>query len=94
MASYNSSLQKNPMPMQDPVLRARNFDEVTLGYDEQTALAEAARCLGCRNMPCVSGCPVNIAIPEFIAKVKKGDFESSSINEVRCNSLSRSMDNS
>ena len=75
MASYNSSLQKNPMPMQDPVLRARNFDEVTLGYDEQTALAEAARCLGCKNMPCVSGCPVNIAIPEFIAKVKKGDFE-------------------
>ena len=75
MASYNPSLQKNPMPMQDPVLRARNFDEVTLGYDEQTALAEAARCLGCKNMPCVSGCPVNIAIPEFIAKVKEGDFE-------------------
>lgn len=75
MANYNTSPQKNPMPMQDPVLRARNFDEVTLGYDEQTALAEAARCLGCKNMPCVGGCPVNIAIPEFIAKVKEGDFE-------------------
>ena len=63
MASYNTSPKKNPMPMQDPVLRAHNFDEVTLGYDEQTALAEAARCLGCKNMPCVSGCPVGIAIP-------------------------------
>ncbi len=75
MAKYNPSPVKNPMPMQDPTERARNFDEVTLGYDEQTALAEAARCLGCKNMPCVSGCPVNIAIPEFIAKVKEGDFE-------------------
>ena len=75
MASYNTSPQKNPMPMQDPALRAHNFDEVTLGYDEQTALAEAARCLSCKNMPCVSGCPVGIAIPEFIAKVKEGDFE-------------------
>ncbi len=75
MAKYNTSSQKNPMPMQDPVLRARNFDEVTLGYDADTALAEAARCLGCKNMPCVSGCPVNVAIPEFIARVKEGDFE-------------------
>ena len=75
MASYNTSPQKNPMPMQDPALRAHNFDEVTLGYNEQTALAEAARCLSCKNMPCVSGCPVGIAIPEFIAKVKEGDFE-------------------
>ncbi|MBQ7378090.1 MAG: NADPH-dependent glutamate synthase [Clostridia bacterium] len=75
MAKINNSPVKNPMPMQDPVLRAKNFDEVTLGYDTETALAEAARCLGCKNMPCVSGCPVNIAIPEFIAKVKEGDFE-------------------
>ena len=55
MAKVNTSPMKNPMPMQDPVLRARNFDEVTLGYDEQTALAEAMRCLGCKNSPCVSG---------------------------------------
>ncbi|MBQ1231956.1 MAG: NADPH-dependent glutamate synthase [Clostridia bacterium] len=75
MAKVNTSPVKNPMPMQDPVLRARNFDEVTLGYDEQTALAEAMRCLGCKNSPCVSGCPVGVDIPAFIAKVKEGDFE-------------------
>lgn len=75
MAKVNTSPMKNPMPMQDPVLRARNFDEVTLGYDEQTALAEAMRCLGCKNSPCVSGCPVGVDIPAFIAKVKEGDFE-------------------
>ena len=75
MAKVNTSPVKNPMPMQDPVLRARNFDEVTLGYDEQTALAEATRCLGCKNSPCVSGCPVGVDIPAFIAKVKEGDFE-------------------
>ena len=75
MAKYNPSPVKNPMPMQDPVLRARNFEEVTLGYDELTALAEAARCLGCKNSPCVAGCPVGVHIPEFIAKVKEGDFE-------------------
>ena len=75
MVKVNTSLQKNPMPMQDPVLRARNFDEVTLGYDEQTALAEAARCLGCKNSPCVSGCPVGVNIPAFIEQVKQGDFE-------------------
>ena len=75
MAKVNTSPVKNPMPMQDPVLRARNFDEVTLGYDEQTALSEAMRCLGCKNSPCVSGCPVGVDIPAFISKVKEGDFE-------------------
>ncbi len=69
------SLKKHPMPQQDPVARARNFDEVALGYDEVTALAEAERCLNCKNMPCVSGCPVNIHIPAFIEKVREGDFE-------------------
>ena len=63
------------MPSQDAVERARNFDEVALGYDEATAIDEALRCLSCKNMPCVSGCPVNIRIPEFIAKIKLGDFE-------------------
>ena len=71
----NMSLQKNPMPVQDPIERGRNFKEVALGYDEATALDEAARCLNCRNMPCVSGCPVNVHIPEFIAKVRELDFE-------------------
>lgn len=69
------SLTKNPMPTQDPEIRAKNFDEVALGYTEDMALAEAARCLECKNMPCVTGCPVNIHIPAFIAKVRQGDFE-------------------
>ena len=71
----NMSLTKNPMPVQDPKVRARNFEEVALGYEEATALDEAARCLNCKNMPCVSGCPVNIRIPAFIEKVREGDFE-------------------
>ena len=69
------SLKKNPMPSQAPSVRAHNFDEVATGYSAETAVDEALRCLGCKNMPCVSGCPVNIHIPEFIAKVKDGDFE-------------------
>lgn len=69
------SLKKNPMPSQEPSVRAHNFDEVATGYSAETAVDEALRCLGCKNMPCVSGCPVNIHIPDFIAKVKDGDFE-------------------
>jgi glutamate synthase (NADPH/NADH) small chain len=67
--------KKHEMPAQDPKVRAHNFDEVALGYSEETALAEAARCLNCKNRPCVAGCPVNVQIPEFIQKVKEGDFE-------------------
>lgn len=67
--------KKHEMPAQDPLVRAHNFDEVALGYPEDVALAEAARCLSCKNKPCVEGCPVNVQIPEFIAKVKEGDFE-------------------
>ncbi len=74
-AKKNMSLTKNPMPTQDPVVRARNFDEVALGYTEEMALSEAARCLHCKNAPCVTGCPVNIHIPAFIEKVNEGDFE-------------------
>ena len=55
----NMSLAKNPMPSQDPQIRARNFDEVAIGYSEDIALDEAQRCLHCKNMPCVEGCPVN-----------------------------------
>jgi glutamate synthase (NADPH/NADH) small chain len=66
---------KNPMPVQEPEVRAHNFNEVALGYSEETAINEANRCLNCKNQPCVSGCPVNIHIPEFIAKVKEGKFE-------------------
>ena len=75
MAKFNMNPKKNPMPSQDALVRARNFEEVALGYDEQTAIDEAMRCLNCKNMPCVSGCPVNIHIPEFIEKIKEGDFE-------------------
>ena len=69
------SPKKNPMPTQAPEVRAHNFHEVALGYTEQMAIDEALRCLSCKNMPCVSGCPVNIHIPEFIDRVKVGDFE-------------------
>ena len=71
----NMSLKKNEMPTQDAKVRAKNFDEVALGYSEEQAIDEANRCLGCKNMPCVDGCPVKIHIPEFIAKIKEGDFE-------------------
>lgn len=63
------------MPTQDAAVRAKNFSEVALGYSEEAALDEAARCLSCKNMPCVTGCPVNIHIPAFIEKVKEGEFE-------------------
>ena len=71
----NMSLQKNPMPSQDPNVRNKNFQEVALGYTEEQALDEAARCLNCKNRACMQGCPVMVHIPEFIAEVAKGDFE-------------------
>ncbi len=71
----NMNPKKNPMPTQEAAVRAHNFSEVALGYDEATAIDEALRCLSCKNMPCVSGCPVNIHIPAFIEKIKEGDFE-------------------
>lgn len=67
--------EKHKMPVQAPEVRAHNFDEVALGYGEMTAVAEANRCLNCKNRPCVNGCPVNIAIPDFISEVKKRNFE-------------------
>ncbi len=71
----NMNPKKNPMPTQAPEVRAHNFDEVALGYERETAIDEALRCLNCKNMPCVTGCPVNIHIPAFIEKIKEGDFE-------------------
>ena len=71
----NMDQKRHEMPTQLPEVRAHNFFEVALGYDEATAIAEAERCLNCKHMPCVNGCPVNIHIPEFIAKIKEGDFE-------------------
>ena len=75
MAKANMSLTRNTMPVQDAKVRAHNFDEVALGYTEEQAIDEANRCLNCKNMPCVEGCPVKIHIPEFISKIKEGDFE-------------------
>ena len=67
--------KRNAMPVQEADVRNRNFMEVALGYTEEQAVAEANRCLNCKNKPCTSGCPVQIDIPAFIAEVAKGDFE-------------------
>ncbi len=67
--------KKHEMPTQDPLVRAHNFKEVATGYTREIALAEASRCLNCKNKPCVSGCPVNVNIPDFIQEIKKGNFE-------------------
>ena len=71
----NMSLKKNPMPAQEPEVRAHNFKEVALGYTAEQAIDEANRCLNCKNPVCVKGCPVNVPIPQFIKKVQEGDFE-------------------
>lgn len=75
MPKFNMNPLKNPMPSQDPDVRNKNFQEVALGYTAEMAVDEAKRCLNCKNRPCVAGCPVNIAIPEFISKVAEGQFE-------------------
>lgn len=71
----NMNPKKLEMPVQDPIVRSGNFKEVALGYTVEMAQEEAARCLNCKTMPCVSGCPVNVKIPNFIAEIQKGDFE-------------------
>jgi glutamate synthase (NADPH/NADH) small chain len=63
------------MPEQEPMVRNKNFQEVALGYTEEQARNEALRCLNCKNKPCIAGCPVNVKIPEFIAKINEGDYE-------------------
>ena len=67
--------KKHEMPTQEPLVRAHNFKEVALGYTRELALEEANRCLNCKNKPCVSGCPVNVNIPDFIQEIRKGNFE-------------------
>ncbi len=71
----NMSLKKNEMPSQDPKVRSGNFLEVALGYTEEQALDEAERCLNCKNKPCMGGCPVQVHIPDFIAKIREKDYE-------------------
>ena len=75
MASFNMNPKKNPIPTRDAKVRSRDFLEVATGYSPECAVDEALRCLGCKNMPCSKGCPVNVRIPDFIAKIKEGDFE-------------------
>ncbi len=81
------SLTKHPMPEQDPKVRAHNFNEVALGYDEETAVAEAERCLTCKAPQCRKGCPVGVNIPEFIAKIKTRDFDGAISTIKESNSL-------
>lgn len=73
----NMSLEKNPMPSQEPDVRNKNYNEVALGYTEEIALDEAQRCLNCKKPKCMEGCPVNINIPGFIAKIQEKDYEGS-----------------
>ena len=68
-------LKKIPVREQDPKVRAANFEEVCLGYNQEEAQAEAQRCINCKNAKCIQGCPVSINIPKFIAEVKDGKFE-------------------
>ena len=69
-----TKLKRHKMPEQDPKVRARNFEEVNLGYTAETAIAEAKRCLLCPKYPCSGGCPVHVKIPEFVDHVARGDF--------------------
>ena len=71
----NMQNTKTPMPTRDPGARSRDFEEVTTGYTAEMAINEAQRCLGCKNPPCVSGCPVGISIPGFIKELKEGNAE-------------------
>ena len=71
----NMQLTKTKMPELEPAYRASCFEEVAVGYSAEDAVNEAKRCLNCKNRPCVSGCPVNVRIPDFIAAVAEGDFE-------------------
>ena len=68
-------LKKVPVREQDPKVRATNFEEVCYGYNKEEAMEEASRCINCKNAKCITGCPVSIDIPAFIAQVKEGNFD-------------------
>jgi glutamate synthase (NADPH/NADH) small chain len=75
MAKRITQKTKTPMPCADPVERRHTFDEVAVGYTEQMAIAEASRCIVCKNTPCIAGCPVEINIPAFVEQMSRGDFQ-------------------
>ncbi|MBQ6847297.1 MAG: NADPH-dependent glutamate synthase [Clostridia bacterium] len=81
------STKKTEMPVLKPTIRNKNFEEVALGYTPEMAVAEANRCLNCKNPMCVTGCPVNVQIPDFIKKISEGDFESAYLKISETNSL-------
>lgn len=83
----NMSKNKVPMPVQDPTVRCKNFDEVALGYTPELAMEEAQRCLNCKNRPCVSGCPVNVQIPDFIKLITEGKFDEAYYKITETNAL-------
>ncbi len=83
----NMSLNKVKMPEQEPQVRNKNFKEVALGYTEEMAIEEAGRCLNCKTKPCISGCPVNVKIPEFIRLMAQGKFEEAYLKITETNSL-------
>ncbi len=86
-ASKAHQQPRQPMPAQDPAARAKNFDEVALGYTAEQARQEASRCLGCKNPVCVSGCPVGVDIPGFLKLVREGDFAGAARHIKKSNAL-------
>ena len=75
MTVPNMSMTKTPMPELKPEERIKGFQEVAVGYTAEMAAEEAQRCLQCKNAPCVSGCPVNVPIPDFIARIRENDID-------------------
>ena len=86
-AKERMAIERTEMPEQDPRVRAGNFQEVNLGLSPEAAMREAQRCLQCKNRKCVEGCPVEVDIPEFIAKVAEGDFAAAAEILKRTNAL-------
>ena len=80
-------MKRTPVVEQEAIIRAKNFEEVCLGYDEERAFKEANRCLGCKNPKCVSGCPVSIDIPGFISKLKENNIEGAAKEIAKYSSL-------
>ncbi len=80
-------MKRTPVTEQEPLVRAKNFEEVCLGYDNERAIKEANRCLGCKIPRCIEGCPVSIDIPGFISHIKTGDIESAAKDIAKYSSL-------